>query len=192
MDDGVSVVRIGSGGGLARSASSVTGSRPRREPIAKPLRRSKSQLPGSKFVTNITHGGSVTLVSLNEGQNSQAPGQFHPIGESHSDDYLTTDDARYKPLLSSSRLPSYSISSPLDHESLQSRTLRESTEVQVYTRAEPASLRSRYDNIGGMGSGVNRYVGAVLNGSFFRAATPFQGLARGPSASNPPVSTTLK
>ena len=99
VDDGVSIVRIGAGeamvqkflflyrdpvagGGLGRSVSSVTGtSRLRREPIAKPVRRSKSQLPGAKFVTNITHGGSVTLVSLNEGQ-TRVPGQFHPIGES--------------------------------------------------------------------------------------------------------------
>ena len=32
--------------------------------VRKPVRRSKSQLPGSKYVANIQHGGLVTLVSL--------------------------------------------------------------------------------------------------------------------------------
>ena len=52
VDDGVSIVRIGTGAGLARSASSVSGREGglRKERIAKPVRRSKSQLPGSKFV----------------------------------------------------------------------------------------------------------------------------------------------
>ena len=54
VDDGVSIVRIGTGTGLGRSASSVGGSSGlRKERIAKPLRRSKSQLPGSKFVNII-------------------------------------------------------------------------------------------------------------------------------------------
>ena len=76
VDDGVSIVRIGQpGSNLNRSASSVTQSRVKHS-IAKPVRRSKSQLPGSKFVTNITHGGSVTLVSLNDELQSR---EFHPI-----------------------------------------------------------------------------------------------------------------
>ena len=61
---------------LPRSVSSAAG-RPR---VAKPVRRSKSQLPGSKFVTNIRHGGSVTLVSLTEqGPAGDPSRQFHPI-----------------------------------------------------------------------------------------------------------------
>ena len=52
-----------------RSTSSVTDRRPKtRPPIAKPVRRSKSQhisaYKGGSFVTSIQHGGSVTLVSL--------------------------------------------------------------------------------------------------------------------------------
>lgn len=60
----VSVVRIGPG--VTRSVSSA-GSRPVRTRVVKPLRRSKSHLTGGpgRCVTNITHGGSVTLVSLN-------------------------------------------------------------------------------------------------------------------------------
>ena len=76
VDDGVSIVRIGQPtSNLNRSASSVTQSRVKHA-IAKPVRRSKSQLPGSKFVTNITHGGSVTLVSLNDELQTK---DFHPI-----------------------------------------------------------------------------------------------------------------
>ena len=57
-----------------RSTSSVTDLRPKtRPPIAKPVRRSKSQHisahKGGSFVTSIQHGGSVTLVSLG-GDNS--------------------------------------------------------------------------------------------------------------------------
>ena len=51
VDDGVSIVRIGpTGTSLGRSASSVSGvgAGARKERIAKPVRRSKSQLPGSK------------------------------------------------------------------------------------------------------------------------------------------------
>ena len=51
VDDGVSIVRIGpTGTSLGRSASSVSGigASARKERIAKPVRRSKSQLPGSK------------------------------------------------------------------------------------------------------------------------------------------------
>ena len=59
---------------LNRSTSSVTDRRPKtRPPIAKPVRRSKSQhisaYKGGSFVTSIQHGGSVTLVSLG-GENS--------------------------------------------------------------------------------------------------------------------------
>ena len=59
---------------LYRSTSSVTDRRPKtRPPIAKPVRRSKSQhisaYKGGSFVTSIQHGGSVTLVSLG-GENS--------------------------------------------------------------------------------------------------------------------------
>merc|ERR1712029_270178 len=48
---------------LKRSASSVN-PKNRTAPIAKPIRRSKSQR-SQNFVTSIQHGGSVTLVSLN-------------------------------------------------------------------------------------------------------------------------------
>ena len=48
---------------LKRSASSVN-PKNRAAPIAKPIRRSKSQR-SQNFVTSIQHGGSVTLVSLN-------------------------------------------------------------------------------------------------------------------------------
>ena len=61
---------------LYRSTSSVTDRRPKtRPPIAKPVRRSKSQhisaYKGGSFVTSIQHGGSVTLVSLG-GENSSS------------------------------------------------------------------------------------------------------------------------
>ena len=50
---------------LKRSASSVN-PKSRITPIAKPIRRSKSQrAQNQNFVTSIQHGGSVTLVSLN-------------------------------------------------------------------------------------------------------------------------------
>jgi hypothetical protein len=59
---------------LIRSTSSVTDHRPKsRPPIAKPVRRSKSQhisaYKGGSFVTSIQHGGSVTSISLG-GDNS--------------------------------------------------------------------------------------------------------------------------
>lgn len=58
---------------LNRSASSVT-SRPKsKAPIAKPVRRSKSQLVHQQqrnYVTSIQHGGAVTLVSLNSDSSS--------------------------------------------------------------------------------------------------------------------------
>merc|ERR1719204_991376 len=56
-----------SSSGLNRSASSVTSKS--RVPIAKPVRRSKSQhfSGGKSYVTSIQHGGSVTLVSLSGG-----------------------------------------------------------------------------------------------------------------------------
>ena len=85
VDDGVSVsvVRIGpgSGSGINRSVSSVgtIGSRARTR-VPKPVRRSKSHLTGggnSKYVTNITHGGSVTLVSLNN--QDDVVREFQPI-----------------------------------------------------------------------------------------------------------------
>ena len=85
VDDGVSVsvVRIGpgSGSGINRSVSSVgtIGSRARTR-VPKPVRRSKSHLTGggnSKYVTNITHGGSVTLVSLNN--QDDIVREFQPI-----------------------------------------------------------------------------------------------------------------
>ena len=75
---GVSVVRISS---LNRSASSVASSQARlSNKVTKPVRRSKSQLParGGKFVTSITHGGSVTLVSLNDQQEPESR-EFQPI-----------------------------------------------------------------------------------------------------------------
>ena len=64
---------------LYRSTSSVTDRRPKtRPPIAKPVRRSKSQhisaYKGGSFVTSIQHGGSVTLVSLG-GENSAGGAQ---------------------------------------------------------------------------------------------------------------------
>ena len=77
----VSVVRIGPG--VTRSVSSA-GSRPVRTRVVKPLRRSKSHLtsgPG-RCVTNITHGGSVTLVSLNNQDEELRTGpsrEFQPI-----------------------------------------------------------------------------------------------------------------
>ena len=69
------MVRIGT---LNRSASSVATRLNNK--VTKPVRRSKSQLPtrGSKFVTSITHGGSVTLVSLNDQQEPQSR-EFQPI-----------------------------------------------------------------------------------------------------------------
>ena len=76
----VSVVRIGAvPTSLSRSLSSVaaTGARLRTR-VAKPVRRSKSQLTGGKYVTNITHGGSVTLVSLNS-QEEEESSRFQPI-----------------------------------------------------------------------------------------------------------------
>ena len=72
VDDGVSVVRIGTG--INRSMSNV-GSRVRTR-VPKPVRRSKSHLTG-KYVTNITHGGSVTLVSLNN--QDDVVREFQPI-----------------------------------------------------------------------------------------------------------------
>ena len=72
---GVSVVRIGAPG-LNRSVSSVARLSSK---VTKPVRRSKSQLPSnSKFVTSITHGGSVTLVSLNDHQEPESR-EFLPI-----------------------------------------------------------------------------------------------------------------
>lgn len=73
----MSVVRIGPG--VTRSVSSVAGSRPVRTRVVKPLRRSKSHLTGSRGVTNITHGGSVTLVSLNNQDESGLSREFQPI-----------------------------------------------------------------------------------------------------------------
>ena len=74
LDCGVSVVRIGA---LNRSASSVARLANK---VTKPVRRSKSQLParGNKFVTSITHGGSVTLVSLNDQEDPESR-EFQPI-----------------------------------------------------------------------------------------------------------------
>ena len=72
VDTGVSVVRIGSG--INRSVSNV-GTRLRTR-VPKPVRRSKSHLTGGKYVTNITHGGSVTLVSLNSQDQAR---EFQPI-----------------------------------------------------------------------------------------------------------------
>ena len=84
----VSVVRIGAvPTSLSRSLSSVaaTGTRLRTR-VAKPVRRSKSQLTGGKYVTNITHGGSVTLVSLNsQEQERSATREFQPIEPDTSD-----------------------------------------------------------------------------------------------------------
>ena len=72
----VSVVRIGPG--VTRSVSSAV-SRPVRTKLVKPLRRSKSHLTGGpRCVTNITHGGSVTLVSLNN-QEQELSREFQPI-----------------------------------------------------------------------------------------------------------------
>ena len=73
-----SVVRVGA---LNRSASSVGSSTARLgNKVSKPVRRSKSQLParGNKFVTSITHGGSVTLVSLNDQEDPESR-EFQPI-----------------------------------------------------------------------------------------------------------------
>ena len=69
-------------GALTRSASSVASSvaRPNNK-VSKPVRRSKSQLPAgvkNKFITSITHGGSVTLVSLNDQQEPESR-EFQPI-----------------------------------------------------------------------------------------------------------------
>lgn len=75
--EGVSVVRIGGATGIHRSQSNVgTNLRSR---VSKPVRRSKSHLQGGgKYVTSITHGGSVTLVSLNN-QDNDVSRQFKPI-----------------------------------------------------------------------------------------------------------------
>ena len=56
---------------LKRSASSVN-PKNRSVPIAKPIRRSKSQR-AQNFVTSIQHGGSVTLVSLNGELDQEKP-----------------------------------------------------------------------------------------------------------------------
>ena len=69
------MVRIGA---LNRSLSSVARLSNK---VTKPVRRSKSHLPAggrNKFVTSITHGGSVTLVSLNDQQDPESR-EFQPI-----------------------------------------------------------------------------------------------------------------
>ena len=79
----VSVVRIGPG--VTRSVSSAGAARPlRTQRLTKPVRRSKSHLSpgaaGARLVTSITHGGSVTLVSLNsQEQERSATREFQPI-----------------------------------------------------------------------------------------------------------------
>ena len=79
VDDGVSVVHVSSqqGTGLNRSLSNVT--QKVKNTIPKPVRRSKSQLPGTKFVTNIQHGGPVTLVSLSNDSGQNKVPEFQHI-----------------------------------------------------------------------------------------------------------------
>merc|ERR1712223_496315 len=91
---------------LIRSTSSVTDRRPKtRPPIAKPVRRSKSQhisaYKGGSFVTSIQHGGSVTLVSLG-GENSAGGAQrtdqphvvhhHHFVADDNDNGYNLTDN----------------------------------------------------------------------------------------------------
>ena len=69
---------------LNRSTSSVTDRRPKtRPPIAKPVRRSKSQhisaYKGGSFVTSIQHGGSVTLVSLGGEHSANGPSRTDQV-----------------------------------------------------------------------------------------------------------------
>ena len=59
----------------------------------------------TRFVTNITHGGSVTLVSLNEATNGRVPGQFHPIGRLSP---LSSSSSSTPPSPSSQSMPSSS------------------------------------------------------------------------------------
>merc|ERR1712045_1052440 len=76
---------------LIRSTSSVADRRPKtRPPIAKPVRRSKSQhisaYKGGSFVTSIQHGGSVTLVSLggeNTANGASRTDQPHVVHHHH-------------------------------------------------------------------------------------------------------------
>lgn len=88
VDEGVSFVRFATSknnslypqqhsnvnnNNLNRSASSVTTRTKAKAPIAKPVRRSKSQLVQQRnYVTNIQHGGAVTLVSLNSDSSSSS------------------------------------------------------------------------------------------------------------------------
>lgn len=57
--------------GLQRSASSAGTSKSGRAPIAKPVRRSKSQL---QRTTTIQHGGPITFVSVNNNNNNSSGG----------------------------------------------------------------------------------------------------------------------
>ena len=83
VDEGVSFVRfatsknnslyplVNNNNNLNRSASSVTSRTKGKAPIAKPVRRSKSQLVQPRnYVTSIQHGGAVTLVSLSSDSSS--------------------------------------------------------------------------------------------------------------------------
>ena len=72
---------------LNRSASSVTSRTKAKAPIAKPVRRSKSQLVQPRnYVTSIQHGGAVTLVSLSSDSSSSS---------GHSDRFLTTQHVHH-------------------------------------------------------------------------------------------------
>ena len=66
---------------LKRSASTVN-PKNRPAPIAKPIRRSKSQR-SQNFVTQIQHGGSVTLVSLNGDLDQESSGKPNEIKHVH-------------------------------------------------------------------------------------------------------------
>merc|ERR1711997_1266427 len=82
---------------LIRSTSSVTDRRPKtRPPIAKPVRRSKSQHisahKGGSFVTSIQHGGSVTLVSLGGDNTSGASRDQQPPHVVHHHHFVANDN----------------------------------------------------------------------------------------------------
>ena len=68
---------------LKRSVSNVN-PKNRPAPIAKPVRRSKSQRTQQNFVTSIQHGGSVTLVSLNgENKNGKPSSEIKHVHHHH-------------------------------------------------------------------------------------------------------------
>ena len=95
--NGANINGSSSSSNLNRSASSVT-SRPKsKAPIAKPVRRSKSQLVQQQrnYVTSIQHGGGVTLVSLNSDSSSSSSSSDRFVTQlvhHHHHHYVDPDD----------------------------------------------------------------------------------------------------